>query len=183
MARTNKSVYLVLGLLAGGEKSGYDIKRDVEEVIGHFWKESYGQIYPVLSELARKGFIRRARSTGGGRRNVFSITARGREELERWLAEPAEPESVRNEMLLKVFFGHSVAPSVIVSHIEAFRARNEDFLATLRRGASELDDEELTAEARRAVELSLRLGELIAEARLQWAGEALRTLSRRRRPS
>ena len=48
MAKENRSKYAVLGMLATGPKSGYDIKQTIETSIGHFWNESYGQIYPIL---------------------------------------------------------------------------------------------------------------------------------------
>lgn len=180
MARTNKSVYLVLGLLADRPKSGYDIKQEVEEVIGHFWKESFGQIYPVLARLAREGLVKKGKSTNGGRqRNVFAITAKGRLELDQWLRLPPEPESVRSELLLKVFFGHVVPPTVLVAHLEAFRERNKAFRQLLARGASELEAEKMAPEARQAIALSMRLGDLVAQARLKWADEAIRELTSR----
>jgi hypothetical protein len=30
---------------------GYDIKKEVEERLSHFWSESYGHIYPMLRRL------------------------------------------------------------------------------------------------------------------------------------
>jgi PadR family transcriptional regulator, regulatory protein AphA len=179
MPRTNKSTYLVLGLLADQPKSGYDIKRDVEQVIGHFWKESFGQIYPVLDRLARQGLIRKNRSSTTGRqRNVFSITPKGQLELDRWLRAAPEPESVRNELLLKVFFGHRLPAAVLIEHVLALRERTEAFERLLAAGASEIASEDLDPRARTMMGLTLRLGVLVAQARLQWAREALDVLEK-----
>ena len=46
------SRYAVLGMLSMGLKTGYAMKKHVEGNLGHFWSESYGQIYPVLRQLA-----------------------------------------------------------------------------------------------------------------------------------
>ncbi|PYI52519.1 PadR family transcriptional regulator [Paenibacillus flagellatus] len=53
--RTNKSYYALLGLLAFGPHSGYDVKRRIEQQLSHFWSESYGQIYPNLKKLVEEG--------------------------------------------------------------------------------------------------------------------------------
>ena len=37
--------------------SGYDIKREIEQSIGHFRRESYGQSYPVLRRLEVGGLV------------------------------------------------------------------------------------------------------------------------------
>ena len=50
--------YAVLGMLALGPGSGYDLKKRVEGSIAHFWSESYGQIYPILAHLASQGLVR-----------------------------------------------------------------------------------------------------------------------------
>ncbi|MFW6201785.1 MAG: hypothetical protein ACOC8B_04355 [Gemmatimonadota bacterium] len=48
MGRGSRTRYVLLGVLAGGPKTGYEIKRMIDESIGHFWSESYGRIYPGL---------------------------------------------------------------------------------------------------------------------------------------
>ena len=47
----NKSRFAVLGMLSMGLETGYQMKKHVEENLGHFWSESYGQIYPILGQL------------------------------------------------------------------------------------------------------------------------------------
>jgi DNA-binding PadR family transcriptional regulator len=87
--------------------SGYDIRKEAEGSIGYFWSESYGQIYPALRELGARGWIRRRAGTRGRNRDrhVYEITARGREELAAWRAQPPRDPPLRNELLLKLFFG------------------------------------------------------------------------------
>src|SRR5882762_1606394 len=99
--------YAVLGMLALGPGSGYDLKKRIEGSIAHFWSESYGQIYPILARLAARRLVERRleRQKGKPDRYVYSITAEGRERLGAWLAEPARERGFRSELLLKLFFG------------------------------------------------------------------------------
>jgi len=38
---------VLLGVLAIEPMSGYDLGLTIRQSVGHFWNESYGQIYPV----------------------------------------------------------------------------------------------------------------------------------------
>ena len=89
--RGGTTSHALLGMLSLGAGSGYDLKKRIEGSIAHFWSESYGQIYPMLSRLADEGLAERTheRQQGKPDRQVYAITARGREELARWLATPA----------------------------------------------------------------------------------------------
>jgi DNA-binding PadR family transcriptional regulator len=104
-SRSRSTPYAILGLLAFAPMSGYDIRREIDFSIGHFWSESFGQIYPALRELAAEGLIRPRPGTTGRERRVYEITAKGRRALLAWRAEPPRPAPVRNELLLKLFFG------------------------------------------------------------------------------
>jgi DNA-binding PadR family transcriptional regulator len=175
-SRTNRSAYVVLGLLADGPLSGYDIKRAIDDVTSHFWRESYGQIYPVLAQLMRQRLVTRKRAGRGARpRFEYTLTAAGRAALRAWLLESPEPESVRHELLLKLFFGKAAPASVLASHIRAFRARNQAFHATLVDGCRELEAESGSSQHLR---LTMLNGVYVTEARVRWADEALAELER-----
>ena len=59
--------WAVLGLLAHSPRSGYDINRNVDRTIRHFWAASYGQIYPELRRLEVAGWIEGADGSRGAR--------------------------------------------------------------------------------------------------------------------
>ena len=124
MPRENKTKYAVLGLLAYGPLSGYDIKQIYAQSLGNFWSESFGAIYPILKRLEEEGLTTREvqRQAGKPDRNVYTITETGREELHRWLAQPAEPVRERVEVLLKLFHGWEVGPAVMIEHVKRTRA-------------------------------------------------------------
>jgi PadR family transcriptional regulator, regulatory protein AphA len=113
----------LLGLLSLGPMSGYDIRQLIPRSIGHFWSESYGQIYPGLKQLAAAGLAEKKteRQKGKPDRNLYSLTAAGHKQLQQWLQLPViEKEVPRNEMLLKLFFGAHVSASVSRTHVEAY---------------------------------------------------------------
>ena len=77
----------MLGMLALGARTGYDIKRIVERSTRFFWAASYGQIYPELRYLETAGLIvGRSAPTGGRKRMEYDLTEAGRYELAKWLA-------------------------------------------------------------------------------------------------
>ncbi|HEY1421381.1 MAG TPA: PadR family transcriptional regulator, partial [Candidatus Dormibacteraeota bacterium] len=50
--------YVLLGMLANGPQSGYDIKQLADISTRHFWAISYGQIYPELKRLVKAGLVK-----------------------------------------------------------------------------------------------------------------------------
>jgi len=105
--RSSSGSEVLLGLLTIEPMSGYDLGQTIRVSIGHFWNESYGQIYPNLKRLAAEGLVtaKAERQKGKPDRHIYSITPKGRERLAQWLAVAPQPEVPRNELLLKLFFG------------------------------------------------------------------------------
>ena len=85
MSKKALSHYAILGLLCWKPMSGYDIKKMVEVGLSYFWNVSYGQIFPVLNKLVAEGWAtkREDPSSGGRRRQVYKVTAKGRRSLAR----------------------------------------------------------------------------------------------------
>jgi len=128
------TAYVILGILAiHPRQSGYEIRKTVQQSVGFFWGESYGQIYPTLKALAAAGLIEAVSSLAGGRttRQEYSITAAGEACLKEWLAVPYRESPPRDEFLLKLFFGNEAAPRVSIAHIQKFQENNRNMLASL----------------------------------------------------
>ena len=177
--------------------SGYDIKKLIEMGLQHFWNESYGQLYPTLSQLVEEGLAKRKQGTGTGRRSrhVYSITTNGRRVLADWLREPTVTPSVRNEFLLKFFLTGRHDSSASIRLIEEFqdqeRARLETFTMSeqvlrkaLRQHIYPVELAELTGPPKEDSNqllvflLSLTHGIRLTEARLAWCEEALKSLQK-----
>jgi DNA-binding PadR family transcriptional regulator len=97
--------YLVLGLLADGPATSYELKRRVALTIGNFWDFAHSQLYDEPMRLADAGLVETNSEEGGRRRRTYTITDAGRTELTGWLAEPIHGRTdVRDPGLLKLFF-------------------------------------------------------------------------------
>jgi DNA-binding PadR family transcriptional regulator len=126
------TAYVILGTLAWGPKSGYDIKATVDRSVRFFWAASYGQIYPELRRLSEGGLIEGEAEVGSGRRRtVHRLTADGRHALERWLEDAPQTFEMRDEGLLKLFFADP-APATAPASLDAKRAYHEAKLKELR---------------------------------------------------
>src|SRR4249919_1799719 len=127
MAKENKSKYALLGLLSICPGSGYDIKKFMEQSTSNFWSESYGQIYPILKQLVEADLAtsHTEKQEGKPERYVYTLTAKGLEELRHWLTEPIEHMVERNELLLKLFFGRQNTIADNIEHVRHFRTLQE----------------------------------------------------------
>jgi PadR family transcriptional regulator, regulatory protein AphA len=129
----NRSQYAVLGLLAGGPRTGYEVAKEISTVLSHFWHESDGQIYPVLHRLAVAGLAEREDEphSTGRRRVLYQITPDGQEALADWLGQPVQPLPPRHEVLLKLFFGRHARPGDLRAMLTGYRTRTQEALAHL----------------------------------------------------
>jgi PadR family transcriptional regulator AphA len=124
MARASKSRFAVLGMLTMGPMTGYRLREAIAESIGHFWNESFGQLYPTLHALAAEGLVESKRLDREGRSRLeYRLTDAGWEALRDWLATDAESlASSRSELLLQLFFGRHTEAAVLRRHLERHRA-------------------------------------------------------------
>jgi DNA-binding PadR family transcriptional regulator len=84
----------LLGLLEREPSHGYDLKRDYDTYFGRGKPLPFGQVYSTLGRLARDGKVLagEAEPGAGPERKRYVITETGADEVDAWLAEPAEPE-------------------------------------------------------------------------------------------
>ncbi len=125
MGRKSRSKYAILGILSQGDRSGYDIKKEITGSIDHFWHESFGQIYPTLKQLHEDGLVTKTTEPQDSRpdRHVYAITETGLEVLQEWLRRPVDLLPNRNELLLKLFFGRNLTPDENIAHLKNHRQR------------------------------------------------------------
>jgi PadR family transcriptional regulator, regulatory protein AphA len=176
--RERSTGHVILGILAvGGDLSGYEIRQWIEQAIGFFWSESFGQIYPELQRLSKARLVKPLPGEGKGREvKRYRITAAGRAALEEWLARAPQAERPRNELLLKIFFG-SVAGA---DNIRPFLDGAAKGLDARRKGIEAAED--LVAREDRAADtlvfslITLLSGRLVYAARLEWARASLALL-------
>jgi DNA-binding PadR family transcriptional regulator len=94
---------VVLALLRNGPAHGYDLKRDHDAWFPDARPLAFGQVYATLGRLERSGHVEvlETRTEGGPERTVYSLTARGEQQLSDWLAEPAGPAASSAEEIVR----------------------------------------------------------------------------------
>ncbi|HEY2159718.1 MAG TPA: PadR family transcriptional regulator [Solirubrobacteraceae bacterium] len=164
---------VILGMIALGKRTGYDIKQLVDRSVRFFWAASYGQIYPELRRLEEQGLITgRSEPSGGRARTVYELTAAGRQALEDWLnGESGVEWEVRDEGLLKLFFSDFTDPEHRLANVRSMRAVQEGKLAQLKMLQAE-DSPVHTGPA-----LTLERGIEMTQWLIDWCHETERRLS------
>ncbi|MGZ4473327.1 MAG: PadR family transcriptional regulator [Nocardioidaceae bacterium] len=84
--------------------AGLELTRRFDRSIGFFWRATHQQIYRVLARMEADGWLRSRAVAQPGRpdRKVYEVSAAGRRELERWLAEPTPAEQFRSDIAVKL---------------------------------------------------------------------------------
>ena len=179
----------VLGLLHETPMHGYELRKRLNALLGAFRAFSYGSLYPCLKELLSVGLIAEeaktadpARPLSGRRKNVYRLTAEGKERLQDLLAE-AGPAAWEDDGfgVRFAFFGQTRA-DVRLRILEGRRSRLEERMDTVRgalaRTRERLDRYtlELQQHGLESVEREVRwLNELIASERESGPGDNTQT--------
>ncbi len=176
--REKSTGFVILGILAsGGDLSGYEIRQWVEQAIGFFWSESFGQIYPELKRLSKAGLVKPLAPEGKGRDvKRYRITPTGRVTLRTWLEAPPVAERPRSELLLKVFFGSSADASVLRGFIEEARDQASRRLEALRAAEAMVLAQDSRSKDLAFSLITIMSGQHAAVARIAWSRSALKLL-------
>lgn len=137
----------VLGMVALGARSGYEIRRASDRSLRFFWALSPPQIYSELQRLEKAGLLAGADEARGRRpRRTFEITEAGRAALREWAGGPDPgPIEIRDPALLRLFFADALTDAGLAALVEAMRLRSvaalelleSDILPAARRTAGE----------------------------------------------
>ena len=172
--KTSRTIYAILGGLEKGPKTGYDLKKMLEQVRYQFWNESYGQIYPTLRKLVSNEWatMEVEEQEGAPDKKIYTITDEGRAELERWLRQPASDFSMRDEVVLRLDLGANASPAFLQGMLELLVDQCNDRLETLE---SELDDQE--QDINTFEQMSAEWTRAYLEARREWAGGCIERIA------
>lgn len=175
MARSSQTDMAVLGALSIEPMTGYALREAIRDVLGHFWRESFGQIYPALAGLEREGFVRRSGSARAGS-STFAITRPGTERLRELLAEPIQAAPARNGLLLRLFFGRTLGVEACRALVAEAEAEARQRLLTFDELAAEIAGEPQRADDAPFWHLTVSAGRHSAHATIAWARECLAAL-------
>ncbi|MCM3885493.1 PadR family transcriptional regulator [Frankia sp. R82] len=165
--------YGLLGLLAEGPASGYDLARRFEEVLGQIWPAQHPKIYAELRRLADEGLIE-VDAEGPRRRRAYRITDAGVAEIRHWLTAGDVDHTIRVQPLLRSLFFWLMQPDDLRRHLDEearfyaeSAARYRAFAAAKDRG--DYGDSPQVRSMRVTVEAGIRLYEALADW-ATWAG-------------
>ncbi|MFI1809012.1 PadR family transcriptional regulator [Streptomyces sp. NPDC020422] len=171
--------HALLGLLAEGPASGYDLLGTFRTTLSHVWPATQSQIYTELTKLDAAGLTRVADEGPRGRK-TYEITDAGLVELRHWLLEVPPSGSKRNDNLLRVFLLGAVAADEAGSYLrrEAENARRKHAELEAVDRATDWDDSGLSVYGRLTLEWGKRMTLLQAE----WAAWAEQEIAKARPP-
>ena len=177
MAKSGKSQFAILGMLGLLKKSsGYDLKKHMESSTQYFWKETFSSIYPVLEDLEKQKLIVKVESPtkNDRKRNVYTLTSKGKSVLEHWLIQPAESMQIRNELMLKLFFGTMVPINITIEHLEQQKKEFKKKLSTYQEIKHELSEIPSSESLYSLITLDHGIKQVMAS--LEWCDSAIKTL-------
>ncbi|MCR5249712.1 MAG: PadR family transcriptional regulator [Lachnospiraceae bacterium] len=177
MAKDRKIDLVILGLLFHEDLTGYDIKKRIDGAISFFWKGSFGNIYPSLSDMEKNGFVEKRRAETKGRREkiLYHITEKGSDALKEWLNTEQAANDLKYETLLKLYFGGAEDKSTALENIRYFEERVKADLAVLK-GYRESLEKVLDRQDHVYYYLTVTFGIDTYEAYLKWCGKAKKML-------
>lgn len=161
-------------------QTGYELSKRFEKTVGFFWKASFQQIYQQLHKMAQVGWVsgEKVAQTDRPNRIVYSLTDRGREALDEWIAQPVEPPSViKEELLVKLFALGDADADCLYEQVQQRRAFHQDRLGWYESVMAEhYPNPAALSERQRGRYLGLRMGILSEQTTLTWCEEALEVL-------
>jgi DNA-binding PadR family transcriptional regulator len=136
----------ILGLLKERPMHGYELKKRLSYMLGHFWTVSYGSLYPALKRLEKSAAIERAYSIKEKTRNrrVYRITRSGETTFMRLLTENVTGPSLADteKFDLRMTFFQYLDPETRLKLLEMRRAYLEDQVAKFKAYRSTNEDED-----------------------------------------
>jgi DNA-binding PadR family transcriptional regulator len=176
--------HAVLASLLEGEASGYQLAKRFDVAVANFWYAQPQQLYGELARLEEAGMVegRRVLQEKRPNKRVYRITDAGRAELERFVALPAKPTTMKDDLLVKVAAADGAGLQTVITAIDERAAQAEAKLALYARlEAIVRGDRDRDAFLRDAPRvgpyLTLMRGIAFEEENLRWcrwAGDVLR---------
>ena len=126
---------IILGLLMEKSRTGYEINEVFETIFSHFYRGSYGMIYPTLKKLQKQGLVEKEIILQDGKpnKNVFTITDKGKTQFYEYLTTNISLESRESEFLVRMYLGEHVEKEVLLSWIKDEVQKKKELIAQLKR--------------------------------------------------
>jgi DNA-binding PadR family transcriptional regulator len=168
--------YAILGFLDLMPLSGYDLAKMFNASVNFYWPATHSQIYRTLGNLLEDEFVTReiVEQSDNPDKKVYSITARGRENLRRWVAKPQDLPTVRHTLLVQLAFSSLLGDEELLHLLDSHAGKLRERLALYRgdQQQSQLDYAR-TEKERFLWSLILENGIMAYEGELRWIEDAI----------
>lgn len=145
--RLTSTSFAVLGLLARGPMSAYEIAKETRDSLNHFWPRAERRIYDEPKRLAAAGYVTFEEQKRSGRwRTVYTISPAGRRALQDWFSRGCPPPQFESEAVLKVSLGDLAEPGQLKEILEDLEDQSRARLAEGRELAEQFSHADLSPE-------------------------------------
>ncbi len=156
--------------------SGYDLARRFDKSIGFFWSATHQQIYRELARMEKAGWIESAAAPDGGktRKRIYQVLDAGKQELKRWAREPAQPQDMREELMVRLRADAVLGPLGLEDELARRKLLHEEKLAGYRAiETRDFPSGRILSREAQIQHMILKTGIMFEEGWAKWSGEAL----------
>jgi len=114
--------YAILGFLSWKPYTGYDLKKVMTGSLVFYWSGNNNQIYTTLVQMHKNGLvtIEVQPQERFPARKVYSITEKGKIELEKWVASSPELPQLRKSFLVQLAWANSLKQEELETLIDQY---------------------------------------------------------------
>ncbi|SMC85679.1 transcriptional regulator, PadR family [Desulfocicer vacuolatum DSM 3385] len=124
---------MLLGFLMDGEKTGYEIKKYMENSTDFFFNTGFSSIYPKFKKMEKDSLVEVTEKIKNGKLNkVYILTDKGEKTFLEWLQSKPHISRIRDEALLKVFFFDHLDQDEIRNQLKDYLEDIKDQVSTLQ---------------------------------------------------
>lgn len=164
---------VLLALLHEEPNSGYGISRLLGTKLSHLWNARLQQIYGELANLQAAGLVEAEVIELHNRpaKKIYSVTPKGHQALDSWLARVATSQSSRDDLLIMLYCFPRTPREDLVRQLEARRELLDSEIRRLRLSLEEVEQRNNLFDAGYILTLDAALS--ASEAQLLWCARAL----------
>lgn len=175
--------YALLGFLQYKPLSGYDMKKNFDSTVNHFWPADQSQIYRTLNKLTAEELIDMELVIQKDKPNskIYSITEKGKEEFLNWLKSPISMATPRIPWLVHIYFAAELSDDVIISILEKVADQIRDRINSMDKTTRSVfitDAKPLTSRDLFFKELTYDYGITINNAILHWIEKVIEQIQK-----
>lgn len=125
--------HAILGLLEVYPMSGYELKKYFDSSINSYWPATHSQIYRTLDDIAKEGLSMSEliQQDKNPNKKVFSITEKGKQELELWLNQTKKLPTIRHQILLQFSLSQQLSKEQILELLKTYKRLLEEKIVSL----------------------------------------------------